>query len=162
MTFHAPRRPRVRGGAVALVAVALMILLATSEARPQSFEPARQVTVFGIVAVPNHTMMDPKLKAIAPQLRRLLPNHGFKLLDVQSKRLAAGQTVTCDLGGGSAAGITLIRPIDDNGKVQLRCEILQNEASQLATMVSTPANQLFFCDKTRPDGSRILIGIGAR
>src|SRR3954469_7223688 len=126
MTFHAPRRPRVRGGAVALVAVAL-ILLAANEARPQSYEPARQVTVFGIVAVPNHSMMDPKLKAIAPQLRRLLPNHGFKLLDVQSKRLSAGQTVTCDLGGGSAAGITLIRPIDDNGKVQLRCEILQNE-----------------------------------
>jgi hypothetical protein len=161
MMFHTPRRPRARGGAVALVAVAL-IVLAANEARPQNYEPARQVTVFGIVAVPNRTVMDPKLKAIAPQLRRLLPNHGFKLLDVQSKRLSAGQTVTCDLGGGSTTGITLIRPIDDNGKVQLRCEILQNEVSQLATLVSTPANQLFFCDKTRPDGSRILIGIGAR
>lgn len=161
MTVHAPRRPRVRGGAVALVAVA-SILLAANEARPQDYGPARQVTVFGIVAVPNNPTMDPKLKAIAPQLRRLLPGHGFKLLDVRSKRLAAGQTVTCDLGGGAAAGITLIRPIDDNGKVQLRCEIFQNDVSQLATIVATPANQLFFCDKTRPDGSRILIGIGAR
>jgi len=158
---QASRRPGVRAGAVALVAVA-WVLLAAHEARSQNFDSARQVTVFGIVAVPNHRMMDPKLKAIAPQLRRLLPDHGFKLLDVQSKRLSAGQTVTCNLGSGAAAGITLIRPIDDNGKVQLRCELLQNEVSQLATMVSTPANQLFFCDKTRPDGSRILIGIGAR
>lgn len=161
------RRPRrATRGTVALVVATALILLGASvnEARAQGagMAPARQVTVFGIVAVPNTTKIDPKLKAITPQLRRLLPNHGFKLLDVQSKRLSAGQTVACDLGAGAAAAITLIRPIDDNGKVQLRCELLQSEISQLATLVSTPANQLFFCDKMRPDGSRILIGIGAR
>ncbi|AGA24773.1 hypothetical protein [Singulisphaera acidiphila] len=161
MTIQAQRGPRGRAGAVAWV-VAALVLLSGTEARPQESEPARQVTVFGIVAVPNKAMMDPKLKAIAPQLRRLLPNHGFKLLDVQSKRLTAGQTVSCDLGGGAAAATTLMLPFDDNGKVQLRCEILQNEVSQVATMVATPPNQLFFCDKARPDGSRILIGIGAR
>ncbi|WP_406697964.1 hypothetical protein V5E97_03825 [Singulisphaera sp. Ch08] len=161
MTIQALRGLNARVRAVAWV-VAALVLLPGNEAWPQGSEPARQVTVFGIVAVPNKTMIDPKLKAIAPQLRRLLPNHGFKLLDVQSKRLTTGQTVSCDLGGGAAAATTLMMPLDDNGKVQLRCEILQNEVSQVATMVSTPPNQLFFCDKARPDGSRILIGIGAR
>ena len=32
----------------------------------------------------------------------------------------------------------------------------------LATLVATPPNQLFFCDKSFPDNSRLLIGIGAR
>ncbi|SIO40661.1 hypothetical protein SAMN05444166_4445 [Singulisphaera sp. GP187] len=161
MTIRARPGPRARVGAVAWVLAAL-VFLPGNEARPQDSQSARQVTVFGIVAVPNKNMIDPKLKAIAPQLRRLLPNHGFKLLDVQSKRLTAGQTVSCDLGGGAAAATTLMMPLDDNGKVQLRCEILQNEVPQVGTLVSTPPNQLFFCDKARPDGSRILIGIGAR
>jgi len=124
--------------------------------------PSRQVTVFGIVAIPNSSVLDPKLEAIAPQLRRLLPGHGFKLLDVRSKRLATGQAVFCDLGGGASVGTTLLVPEDQNGKVQLRCEILQDGLPQYATIVSTPANQLFFCDKTRADHTRILIGIGAR
>jgi len=163
MTTHALRWPRTPHELVVVVAVAWLLFgPGVKAAWSQMGEPARQVTVFGVVAVPNAKIMDPKLKAIAPQLRRLLPNHGFKLLDVQSKRLSAGQAVTCDLGGGAASAITLIRPLDENGKVQLRCELLQDEVSQLATLVSTPANQLFFCDKTRPDGSRILIGIGAR
>jgi len=149
--------------AMALLAIGLVELgVKPAWSQTQDMEPARQVTVFGIVAVPNAASIDPKLKAIAPQLRRLLPNHGFKLLDVQGKRLSMGQSVTCDLGRGASTAITLIRPIDDNGKVQLRCEILQDEVSQLATLVSTPPNQLFFCDKLRPDGSRIIIGIGAR
>jgi hypothetical protein len=35
-------------------------------------------------------------------------------------------------------------------------------AAQLSTDVLTPPNQLFFCDKSFPDNSRLLIGIGAR
>lgn len=162
MTIPVPRGRCGRVGGVVVGLLAALVLGVGIEVRAQESGPARQVTVFGIVAVPNQAMMDPKLKAIAPQLRRLLPNHGFKLLDVQSKRLTAGQTVSCKLGGGAAAATTLMMPLDDNGKVQLRCELLQNEVSQVATMVATPPNQLFFCDKARPDGSRILIGIGAR
>ncbi|WP_422927901.1 hypothetical protein [Singulisphaera sp. PoT] len=124
--------------------------------------PGRQVTIFGIVATPNNTAIDPKLKAIAPQLRELLPNHGFRLLDVKTKRLVAGQAVTCDLGNGASASTTLIRPIDDDGKVQLRCDLVVNDVNQNATLVNTPPNQLFFCDKVLDDGSRLLIGIGAR
>jgi hypothetical protein len=144
-------------------AVLALAALARPEARAQQGRrPARQVTVFGIVAVPNASMVDPKLEAVAPQLRKLLPNHGFTLLDVQSKRLTSGQTVTCDLGGGSTASTTLLQPLDDNGKVQLRCEIQLGGMPQHATIVATPPNQLFFCDKLRDDGSRLLIGIGAR
>jgi len=140
----------------------LLPLLLVSEAGAQQRRPARQVTIFGIVATPNDSTIDPKLKAIAPQLRELLPNHGFRLLDVKTKRLAAGQTVTCDLGGGATAATTLIRPLDDDGKVQLRCDLLVNDVSQHATLVATPPNQLFFCDKVLNNGSRLLIGIGAR
>ena len=145
------------------LALAALVLLAPSEARPQPAGPAaRQVTIFGIVATPSSSKIDPKLKAIAPQLRKLLPGHGFTLLDVQSKRLVAGQAVTCKLGKGFSAATTLTEALDVNGKVQLRCEILENMTTQLATQVATPPNQLFFCDKMLPSGSRLLIGIGAR
>ncbi len=124
--------------------------------------PARQVTLFGVIASPTDMRIDPKLAKIEPQLRKVLPNHGFKLLDVQSKRLTVGKTLTCNLGDGFTAGTTLVRPVDENGKVQLRCAVLLNEMVQLETLVATPPNQLFFCDKTLDNNTRLLIGIGAR
>jgi hypothetical protein len=127
--------------------------------------PARQVTLFGVIATPNDPRIDPKLSKVEAQLRKLLPNHGFRLLDVKTKRLTAGQTLACDLGagaGGFQAATTLIQPIDENGKVQLRCAVLLNQNVQLESLVTTPPNQLFFCDKMLPDGTRLLIGIGAR
>jgi hypothetical protein len=124
--------------------------------------PARQVTLFAVVATPGSQTIDPKLKRIAPQLRKLLPGHGFKLLDVQSKRLEAGESVRSDLGRGLSASTALVQPLDENGKVVLRCTLSQNEVVQFDTMVTTPPNQLFFCDRPLGDGSRLLIGIGAR
>ncbi|MHC5541844.1 hypothetical protein ACYOEI_26800 [Singulisphaera rosea] len=121
-----------------------------------------QVTMFAIAAKPDSQDMDPRLKLVAPQLRKLFPNHGFKLLDVKSKRLMAGKAMSCKLGKGYIAETTMIRPSDDDGKVRLRCEILCDEVSQVETVVATPPNQLFFCDKPLPDGTRLLIGIGAR
>jgi hypothetical protein len=99
---------------------------------------------------------------VVPQLRKLLPNHGFKLLGVASKRLTAGETVVCDLGNGFTAGATLNQPTDPNGKVQLRCAVMRNQLIQLESLVATPPNQLFFCEKGLPDGTRLLVGIGAR
>jgi hypothetical protein len=161
MKNHRPRRLTGSGWATVLI-VAGLVLLDAPEARSQAGAPARQVTLFGIVATPNATAVDPKLRSIAPQLRRLLPNHGFKLLDVQSKRLVVGRTVTCNLGDGYTAATTLVQPLDEDGKVQLRCEIGLNDVPQLATVVATPPNQLFFCDKMLNNGSRLLIGVGAR
>jgi len=145
---------------LALAGVVAAPLAPASRAR--AGEPARQVTVFGIVATPQSPTIDPKLAKIEPQLRKLLPNHGFRLLDVQSKRLVAGQSVACNLGGGFVAATALVQPLDANGKVQLRCELSWNEESQLETLVTTPPNQLFFCDKPLLDGSHLLIGVGAR
>jgi hypothetical protein len=124
--------------------------------------PARQVTLFGVIASPFDPRIDPKLAKIAPQLRKLLPGHGFRLLDVQSKRLTASQSVTCNLEDGFTAAATLIQPVDENGKVRLRCAVLQKEVVALESLVTTPANQLFFCDKLLPNATRMLIGIGAR
>jgi hypothetical protein len=125
-------------------------------------ENACQVTLFAIVATPGRNVIDPKLAAIAPQLRKLLPDHGFKLLEVRSKRLAAGQSIRCNLGHGLTASTTLVRPLDENGKVNLRCGLLLNETSQFDIPVATPPNQLFFCDRMLDDGTRLLIGVGAR
>jgi hypothetical protein len=125
-------------------------------------EPARQVTLFGVIATPGNTFIDPKLAKVSAQLRKLLPDHGFRLLDVRTKRLTAGTSLLCNLGGGFTAATTLIHPADENGKVQLRCAVLLNQSVQLESLVTTPPNQLFFCEKTLNDGSRLLIGVGAR
>jgi hypothetical protein len=142
--------------------IALLLTLATPGIVRAQMYQARQVTVFGILAVPNSRAIDPKLEKIETQLRKLLPNHGFKLIEVKSKRLVAGQEVRCGLGGGWTISTVLIDALDDDGKVRLQCELLLNEVAQFETLVSTPPNQLFFCDRLRPDGSHLLIGIGAR
>ena len=66
----------------------------------QADAPARQVTLFGVIATPHDLQIDPKLARVAPQLRKLLPNHGFRLLGVQSKRLTASQSLSCPLPPG--------------------------------------------------------------
>ena len=53
-------------------------------------ETARQVTVFAILATPGPPTVDPRLGSVRAQLRKVLPGHGFKLLDVQSKRIETG------------------------------------------------------------------------
>ena len=35
----------------------------------------------------------------------------------------AGESVDCDLGNGYTAETSLVQPVDENGKVQLRCEL---------------------------------------
>ncbi|MFO0952716.1 MAG: hypothetical protein U0835_16520 [Isosphaeraceae bacterium] len=137
-------------------------------ARGQAPEPApapsagRQVTLFGVIASPIDPRIDPKLASIEPQLRRLLPGHGFRLLGAQSKRLGVNESLTCPLGDGYSAQTVLVHPFDDNGKVQLRCSVLFNQSVQLESQVSTPPNQLFFSDKLLPNGTRLLVGVGAR
>jgi hypothetical protein len=145
--------------APALIAV-LVLLTATVGAQP--WTDARQVTLFGIVATPGSRAIDPKLASVSGQLRRLLPDHGFRLLDVRTKRLRPGQSVACELGDGFVAETSLVKVLDANGKIQLRCELRWNDQQQFATLVTTPPNQLFFCEKRLNDGSRILIGVGAR
>jgi hypothetical protein len=148
-------------GAIALAAFAAVAVQRLAPAQiPDA--TARQVTVFGVIATPLDTAIDPKLAKVEPQLRKLLPNHGFKLLGVRSKRLTAGQTLTCPLEDGFNAAATLTQPVDENGKVQIRCAVSQNESVQLESVVTTPPNQLFFCEKALPNGTRLLVGIGAR
>jgi len=81
---------------------------------------ARQVTVFAILATSDPTAIDPRLAGVETQLRKVMPGHGFKLLDVQSKRIGSKQAVSCDLGNGYKARTELVRPVDENRKVELR------------------------------------------
>jgi len=123
---------------------------------------ARQVTVIGILARPGTKAIDSKLVIIKSQLDELLPKHGFRLLDAQSKRIVAPESVTCNLNKGYTVAIKLVKSLDENGKVELRCELFQNTARQFSALVKTPVNQLFFCQRALPDGSQLLIGVGAR
>jgi hypothetical protein len=123
----------------------------------------RQVTVFAIVATPGAKSVDTKLTRIQPELNRLLPNHGFTLLDVQSAGIVAGESVEAQLGHGYTSETTLVRPIDEDGKVQLRCELSLDGELQFSAKVRAPLNQLFFCERPfLTDGSKLLIGVGAR
>jgi hypothetical protein len=123
----------------------------------------RQVTVFAILATRNARTVDPRLSSnVKAQLRKILPDHGFKLLDVQSKSVDVNQTVTCDLGGGYTAETVLVKSLDENGKVQLRCNVALDTVPQFTTLVKTPVNQLFFYERALKKGSRVLIGVGAR
>ena len=71
---------------------------AQTEFKSSADETARQVTVFAILATNDPAAIDPRLASVNAQLRKVLPDHGFKLLDVKSKRIEAAQSVTCDLG----------------------------------------------------------------
>jgi hypothetical protein len=147
---------------LAPAALAVLIGLPPPLAAQAQPETACQVTLFAIVAVPGSNTIDPKLQGIQTQLRKLLPGYGFKLLDVRSKRLGAGESIRCDLQNGLTASTVLVRPLDENGKVELRCALWLNGIVQFDTLVATPPNQLFFCDRMLDDGTRLLIGVGAR
>lgn len=146
---------------VAVIAVAFACCPARAAAQAQD-PPARQVTLFGIEAIPNSTEIDPKLKKVESQLRRLLPNHGFKLLGTKSQRIEEGGSLTCDLGADFVAGAELVSALDQDGKIRLRVALEVQGQNEFSTLVKTPRNQLFFLDKTLPNGSRLLIGVGAR
>ena len=153
-------------------------------ARAASGDDGAQVTVFAILAKPGSKVVDSKLVSIETQLNQLLPHHGFKLLDAQSKLLVPGESVVCDLGQGYTAETSLVQPwphIEDPdllgavvgvlaaqlkrplGKVHFRCELFLNQALQFSANVKVPLNQLFFCERPfLDDGTKLLIGIGAR
>jgi len=144
------------------LALALGLCLAALPGRARAIDPARQVTMFSILATPHSSKMDPKLARVEVQLRKILPDHGFKLLDVQSKRLNMGESVVGKLGDDLVVTTKLVQVMDAHEKVQLRCELTRHQERRFSTLVTTPIDQLFFCDEKLPNGSRLLIGIGAR
>jgi hypothetical protein len=125
-------------------------------------DTARQVTVFGVLATPGAKTVDSRLSRIQKQLGKLLPDNGFKLLDVRSERIVDGESITCNLGNGYTLTTSLVKPLDENGKVELRCELFHGKVNEFSTLVKTPVNQLFFCQRTLENGSQFLVGVGAR
>lgn len=123
----------------------------------------RQVTVFAIRALPGQSKIDPRLSSVKAQLRKILPDHGFELLAVESGPLGPGESLTCDLGRGWRAETTLLPASpDDFGRVRLRCELIEGSVARFSTQVDAPENQLFFYERALHDGMRVLIGVGAR
>jgi hypothetical protein len=149
-------------GGLMLGAWGLKVSRAEGESDPNR-EIVRHVTVFAVVATPSGKAVDSNLERIQSYLSRLLPGHGFKLLDAQTARIVAGESVECKLTHGYAVETTLVRPIDEDGKVQLRCELSLDGERQFSATVRTPLNQLFFCERPYlTDGSKLLIGVAAR
>jgi hypothetical protein len=119
------------------------------------------VTIFGIALTSEPEALDPKLARFENDLRRQYPGNGFKLRAVQSKRLGPDETLTCDMGSGVVASTELVG-VERNGKVQLKFSLTVNGRTELKSVITTPTNQLFFCEKKLANGDRLLIGIGAR
>ena len=146
-------------------ALGLVIMLGSVSLAVAQFEnpdSSRQVTLCGILATPQDNCLDPKLQPIGPQLQRLFPTHGFKLLGVNTQRVGMGQSLPVQLGSNYTAQAQLVNPLDINGKAQLRLQLDHDAVLEFATLVNTPLNQLFFVDKRFPDGSRLVLGIGVR
>ena len=99
-----------------------------------SGDNARQVTVFGVLATPNAKTVDSRLSNIQSQLEKLLPKNGFKLLDARSGCIVDGESITCSLGHGYSLTTSLVKPLDENGKVELRCELFHDKVSEFATL----------------------------
>jgi hypothetical protein len=136
--------------------------ISRAEINQDTVDLARLVTVIGIVATPDSSTIDSRLAKFKSQLDKLKPKHGFKLLDAQSKRIETGESVICDLKDGYTSQTILIQPLDDGGKVELRCELWHDDARLSSTLVKTPLNQLFFYERDLEDGSQLLIGVGTR
>jgi hypothetical protein len=150
------------------LALGLVVLLAALawRASPATGEvpadQARQVTIFGIVATPGAKDVDGKLATVAAQLRKLKPDHGFQFRSVESERLTPGKSLRCDLGDDLTAEAKLVHGSDAKGNVQIAFRLERKGRAEFRTKVTTPANQLFFCEKPLPGGDRLLIGVSAR
>jgi hypothetical protein len=158
------------GLSMAAVALGVLMLgawgLRTSRAEVEAdpnHDLVRHVTVFAILATPEGKSADSRLTNIQKPLSRLLPRHGFQLLDAQTARIVAGEAIECKLTHGYTVETTLVRPKDEDGKVKLRCELSLDGERQFSATVRTPLNQLFFCERPYlTDGSKLLVGMVAR
>jgi hypothetical protein len=150
-------------GALLIGAPGVRATRAAGQADPHR-EVVRHVTVFAILATPGGgKTVDGRLTRFQDYFERLEPGHSFKLLDVRTARIVAGESIECKLTHGYEVETTLIRPIDEDGKVQLRCELSLDGHRQFSATVRTPLNQIFFCERPYlTDGSKLLIGVAAR
>jgi hypothetical protein len=149
------------------LAVALVACVVSAGSPPAMAQVPtdRQVVMFAVVATPNSTSMDPKITpVVAAQLRKTLPGHGFKLIQVKSQRVLPNHPVALDLGGGYETAATVLNPLDINGKVQIKFELTNTDEGipQFQSIIATPTDQFNYFDKMMPDNSHVLIGVGAR
>lgn len=122
---------------------------------------SHQVTLFGIRAIPGESISDPELSKVLPQLRKILPDHGFQLLGTKNERRSFGERVECELGEGLKLRAELVEA-ELSGKIRMDVSLEDDGQEQFMIAVSTPLNQLFFLDKKLKGGDLLLIGVGAR
>jgi hypothetical protein len=152
----------------------LLLMVFSGADSPQASKPEprrsrldidfRQVTVFGVLVVPDRPeAIDPKLAKLKKQLQRLKPNSGFAFRGSESRRLTPGESLTADLGGGVEATTELLSAMNRHGKVQFKFTLKVDGQPEFTTTVTTPPNQVFYIEKTLPrTHQRLLIGVGGR
>ena len=84
-----------------------------------------------VLATPGAKTVDSRLSTIHPQLDKLLPDSGFKLLDARSEHIVDGESITCNLGSGYTLKTSLVKSLDENGKVELRCELFHDNGQRV-------------------------------
>lgn len=118
------------------------------------------VTVFAIRATPGGSALDARLSPVRGQLRTIAPDDSLELIATRSEPLKPGETLACDLGDGRSADTTFEE--EEAGRIVLRCTFKGGDSPPFSTRVDAPENQLFFYERPLGDGSRALIGVGAR
>ena len=123
---------------------------------------ARQVTVFGVLATPGAKTVDSRLSNIHPSVGQVASRERIQAPRRPQRAHRRWRIDHCNLGNGYTLTTSLVKPLDENGKVELRCELFHDKISEFSTLVKTPVNQLFFCQRALKNGSQFLIGVGAR
>lgn len=96
--------------------LATLLLLAGSAGR--AADPPVRVTVVAVLASADHAAVDPKLAALAQELRKRHPKWtGFRLAAALQKSIPVGESATFALADGQSMKVTIDTPKDQSGRI---------------------------------------------
>jgi len=134
--------------------------LAQSRPAPAQKAPAAQgkvdVEVMVIHATETGTV-DPKLRDVQSNLSHM-NFEGFKLLDTQSAKLAAGGDTVVNLVGNRRLRVTVLSKDARQAKVRIR--MIKEGNKVLDTTVSIPKGRYFMIAGPRYKGGKLIIPVG--
>jgi len=81
-------------------------------------DPPVRVTVVAMLASANHAVVDPKLVALADEVRKRHPKlTGFQLSAALQKSIPVGESATFALADGQSMKVTINSPKDKSGRI---------------------------------------------
>ena len=99
----------------------LMLVLCGTDTQPMAAMPKRvKVTMVTILATDRNNEVDPRLKDIAAEIRKMNPQlKGFKLVSMENKSLPVDEKAVFPLVDDQVAKVVIRRGADENNKVIL-------------------------------------------